>query len=145
MLLLSSQIWAVQCYFTIAKSPCWKDYDIDVTLMDMDTQQVLQTIRVAKDSPYQRVNVECTPAEVFSAYAQFSPVVWEQDKDKKFPGVRFWAMPRTPPAPGAVWEIDICYPGHFSGVPLPRTDIKDCGCDFSHIPALDIQHGINNQ
>lgn len=140
MILLSSKIWAVQCYFTIAKSPCWKDYDIDVTLVDMKKQQEAQKIRVPKDCLYNRANFECSPAEVFSAYAEFLPVVWDQDKGKKYPGVRFWAMPESSPRSGAVWEINICYPGHFSGLPLPKSDVRDCGCDFSQIPAIENQN-----
>lgn len=135
--LVSSQIWAVQCYFTIAKSDCWKDYDVDVTIMDTNTEEVVQTAHIAKNSPYTRVNFECNPKQIFSVYAQFSPTIWTQDKNKKYSGVRFWAMPETAPQPGTIWGIDICYPTQFSDLPLPKTTISDCSCNFEAIPALN--------
>ena len=137
ILLVSSKLWAVQCYFTVAKGGCWKDYDVDVVLVNRAKQENVQTIHIPKGQLYTRVNVECQSKDVFSAFAQFSPAVFEEEENNKYPGVRFWAMPLTAPKPGGVWEIDICYPLQFAKLPMPKTDNSDCKCDFSSIPALE--------
>jgi hypothetical protein len=136
LLLLSMPLWAVECYFTVAKSSCWLNYDVDVVLTDTLTSQITQTIHIPKGKLYNRAHFQCQPKQVFSAYSQFSPVVWESDKAKKYRAVRFWAMPLTEPQEGAVWSIEICYPTQFSDVPLPKSDQADCHCDFSSIEAL---------
>ena len=137
ILLVSSKLWAVQCYFTVAKGGCWKDYNVDVVLVNTAKQENVQTIHIPKGQLYTRVNVECQSKDVFSAFAQFSPAVFEEEANNKYPGVRFWAMPLTAPKPGVVWEIDICYPLQFAKLPMPKTDNSDCKCDFSSIPALE--------
>jgi hypothetical protein len=140
LLSLSFQIHAVDCHVTFVKDKCWKDYQVNLKIIDMSNQSNLLGVELAPGKMWDRKKIDCQPGKILNKSATYSPVIWEGDEKREFYGVSQISLPTVAPADGKVWAIDVCFPGDFAKVPSPPGDVTNCGCDKSNIP--DIENSI---
>lgn len=129
--------WSVPCTISLVKASCWKDYDVKVDVTDLGSDKKIASVSAPKGMMYGRINFDCQPKQGLSQTATFSPIIWDADKGKSYHAIRLWYMPESEPSVGNRWEIKVCFPKHFSNVPLPQGDVSYCGCDFNVLPSLD--------
>jgi len=129
---------AFDCYLTVAKDNCWKDYDVTVSVIDAISGKILQTVVVAAQHDWQRLPFTCQPGQNLNFQSSFSPSIWQSDKGIVYPVKQYRLLPKQP-APGmTAWEVSICYSHDFSGVPKPPESSGNCVCDMQSIPALEV-------
>jgi hypothetical protein len=133
---LSFQIHAVECYITLIKDQCWKDYQVHLNIIDMSTHTNQLEIDLPKGEMWTRKKFDCQPGQIFNKSASFSPAIWQGDEQKEFASSAKINLPPSAPKEGAIWSIDICFPEGFSKVPTPVKDVGHCGCDKTNIPEL---------
>lgn len=121
---------AFQCYITVMKGNCWKNFNVKIDVIDDETQQhVVPTIDLNKETMWQRKPFECQPRQAFNYLASYTPPIWQDNQGKQYPSKRIWYMPeKIKPKVGA-WEIPLCFPTDFSSVPLPPNADDLCTCD----------------
>lgn len=134
--MVSSQLLAFPCYFTLAKDSCWTNYDVKVTVIDATTNQTLTTVEAPKGTSWARQTFECQPAEKLMYQASFQPVFWQSDIGKVYMALRYWFLPGSIGADQIAWEIPVCYPADFAAVPFPPDAAGNCHCDFKGIPPI---------
>lgn len=136
-LLLSSQVHAVKCYFTLVKENCWKSYDLTVDVLDAKTRKVKATLMVPENRLWYRQEFECKPGDTLALVAKFSPIFWAGDENKTFSGQRYWKLPETVKPGETGWNVTVCFPKSFANVPLPPDATGSCTCDVASIPKPD--------
>ena len=132
----SSQVSAFTCFLTLVKDSCWTDYDVTVNMGDATTGKPVLTLSVPKGKSFSRQEFTCNAGQVFNYKASFSPIFWQADKGKIFPGKRTWSLPDTIKKGDTAWNITICYPSEFSEIPLPPTATANCKCDTQNLPPV---------
>ncbi|KTD12056.1 periplasmic protein [Legionella gratiana] len=132
----SCSLWAFTCYYTLAKDNCWTKYNVTVQVIDGLTEKVLITPTVPAGKSWVRETFSCSVAQSLMFRAQFSPVFWENDKDKVYVSKRFWPLPGTINPGDSAWNISVCFPADFTQVPLPPEATSNCTCDFDSIPVI---------
>lgn len=135
-LMIAGQGFAFPCYFTLAKDNCWTDYEVNLTLSDADTNQVITTFTVAKGESWKRQPFSCQPGQRLTYQATFNPVFWQGDQGKIYPAQRFLSLPAAIGKDQSGWDIPICFPAAFSEVPFPPKAAGNCRCDFSAIQPI---------
>ncbi|KGP63166.1 hypothetical protein EP47_06710 [Legionella norrlandica] len=133
--LINTSLWAFTCIYTLAKDSCWTEYNVTVDVIDELTSKTLLTVTAPKGKPWARGTFNCEPAQGLRYVAQFSPVFWENDAGKTYPGLRNWYLPAKINPGDLAWTIPICYPSDFAQVPFPPKAGGNCQCDFDSIPA----------
>ena len=135
----SSQLWAITCYYTLAKENCWSKYTISVDVIDAMSNKVLTTVTVPEGKMWVRQTFPCEAAQKLMYQARFSPMIWESEKGKVYPAKNYWSLPTEIHPGDTAWNVSVCYPEDFSQVPLPPEATGHCSCDFKSIPVIQPQ------
>ena len=129
---------AIECYITVVKASCWKNYDVSVTVTDAKTNAELGKITVYEGSMWKRDTFSCKEGQTLALTAKFVPEFWSGDAAKEFKSIRFWRLPEKAGANAIGWNIKVCYPKWFANVPVPPDAGADCDCDMSAVPAFKV-------
>lgn len=130
---------ALECYITIVKASCWKNYDLTVTVNNAETGMKLGEITVYEGRLWGREKFDCTPGITLSLEAGFSPEIWSGDNERVFKATRFWKLPKKPTNAEALgWNVTVCYPKWFSDVPTPPDASAKCECDLQEVPKFEV-------
>ena len=135
-MLVSMLATAFPCYITLVKDNCWKDYDVSVDVKDASNNKVLKTIVIAAGEAWARGQWACEPKQRLLFLAKFTPAFWKDDEGKIYSAKHYWSLPEAVTEGTTIWNIPVCYPTDFSGVPLPPDASGACQCDMTKIPAL---------
>jgi hypothetical protein len=130
---------AFNCYLTVAKDNCWKNYNASVSVIDASSGKILQTVKVASQHDWQRLPFTCQPGQNLNFQSSFSPSIWQGDKGVVYPAKKYKLLPKEPAVGQTAWEVSICYSHDFSGVPIPPESNGNCVCDMKSIPALEVR------
>lgn len=124
------------CVLQLAKSNCWKGFQVNVQPVDVNTGQPVGTPIVLDKDTFNTMApiVGCQPLENLSFQATFTPAVWANSGDAVYPTNQFWQAPDVLPPKANKWIISICFANDFSAVPLPLQAGSSCECTF---PAID--------
>lgn len=133
---LMTQAQAVPCYMTIVKDSCWTAYDVNINIVDVQTEKVLTSMNIPKGKSWVRKEVSCQPSETVMMRATFSPVFWESDKNKSYSARKYGTFPEKPDEGVLAMNLTICFANDFSEVPLPPESSGHCVCDMTNIPAI---------
>lgn len=136
---LSFPTHAFNCFLTIAKDSCWLNYNVTVDMIDTKNGKTVASVVIPEGQAWTRIPFGCQPDQSFSFQAKFSPAFWNQDTDKVYPGHHYWSLPKLIKKGEAAWNLTICYPNSFSGVPLPPDASGQCLCNIKNIPAVEPQ------
>lgn len=136
---LSVQVQAFPCFLTLVKDSCWTNYDLTVIVTDRSTEKQVMTIAVPQGQSWSRQKFECQPKEGLRFSASFTPVFWESDTGKTYPSRHDWTFPAAIAAGDTAWNMTICYPSEFSGVPFPPDAGGNCKCNTAIIPQVKPQ------
>ncbi len=128
------QAHAFQCFLTLVKDSCWTNYNVNVVITNASTGKAITDVNVYLGKSWNRVQFECQPGETLSFSASFTPVFWQSDQGKVYPGFHDWTLPLKPAKGETAWNITLCYPEQFSEVPLPPTAGNSCKCNKEDIP-----------
>ncbi len=129
--------FAFPCYLTLIKDDCWQGFDVTFRAFDVTNEEVLVDFSIPPDELWGRRMFECNPKQTFRFEAEFSPVIWQDDAGRKYPGKRYWSTPEN--INGAVgWNISVCFSDDFSSVPMPPTATR-CRCDRTVAPPISDQ------
>ena len=130
--------WAIQCYYTLVKDNCWLNYDVNVDVFDADTSKPLTRVVVPKGQAWSRVAFPChANGQKLIYQAQFSPVFWENDKNKVFSAKDYWLLPNTVNPGDSAWNVPVCFSKDFAEVPMPPEATGACVCDFKSVPEIE--------
>ncbi|MBN9231523.1 MAG: hypothetical protein BGO90_09395 [Legionella sp. 40-6] len=134
---ISSPLWAITCYYTLAKDNCWLRYNVSVEVMDAISAQTLTTVTVPAGESWTRVTFPCkTNGQKLMYRARFTPSIWESEKGKIYSAKNFWSLPSAVNPGDSAWNVSVCFSSDFSEVPLPPEAVNTCKCDFSKIPVI---------
>lgn len=133
---LVTNVYAVECYITMVKGSCWKNYNLTVNIYDASTNENLGDINVWEGDLWARKSFSCSPGQVLSLEAKFTPIIWDQDEGKAYRGLRFWKLPDRADENVSGWNVTVCYPESFADVPVPPGSSGKCECDIKNIPKL---------
>lgn len=103
-------------------------------MLDVENEKTVVKIDLPQDKLWVRQSFECHPKQTFRFESQFSPAIWKDDEGKIYKGKRYWSLPVSTEN-AAAWNMTICYPDDFSGVPVPQ-DASKCGCDRTLAPPI---------
>jgi hypothetical protein len=135
--LFASPLWAITCYYTLAKDNCWLKYNVTVEVMDALSAKVLTTATVPAGKSWTRVTFPCeTNGQKLMYRAQFSPSIWDSEKGKVYMAKNYWSLPNGVNEGDSAWNVSVCYPSDFSEVPMTPEATGSCACDFSSIPEI---------
>ena len=143
----SSSIYAFSCYLTIMKSSCWQDFDVTITATDqVSHKQVIKAQDLKKNNLWTRTKFECSPRQGLVFQASFTPAIWQGTGNKMYQPKRVWFLPSDIEKGITSWNIPICYPSAFIGVPLPPNAKSLCTCENvkKDIPAIPIPVAKSN-
>lgn len=136
-LFFSSQVLAFTCYFTLVKDSCWTHYNVTVDVMDADKNKTLTSVEVPAGKSWTRQKFSCEPAQRLMYRAQFTPVFWQSQEGQVYMATRYWTLPASAGEKDVAWDVPVCYPKDFSGVPFPPDVPGNCKCDFDGIPPIE--------
>jgi hypothetical protein len=134
--LFSTQALAFPCFLTAVKDNCWTDYDVTITVRDAITDEQLSTVLVPKGKSWVRQPFTCKSGQRLGYAATFQPNIWENDKGKVFYATSFIMLPDQIEAGQKAWDLPVCFPLAFPGVPFPPKAIGNCKCDLKSIPPV---------
>lgn len=138
-LVISSPLWAFNCYLTVAKGSCWTKYKVNLEVIDSRTSKVLTTVTIPEGKDWAREAFVCEPSQQITYNAHFTPYAWAQDEDKAYKPYKLLTLPDKSKPEEKAWLISACFPADFSGVPYPLEAGQHCACDFSVIPGVPPQ------
>jgi len=133
---ISAQAFAFDCYVTLIKGSCWKNYDVTVSVLNANTEANLLEIVAPKGQMWTRQSFNCQPGTKLNYKAKFLPVIWESEANKIYPAVQYWSLPTDIKQNTSAWNLSICFPDAFSAVPLPPDATDQCHCDMKSVPPL---------
>lgn len=126
---------ALDCYITVVKASCWKNYDVHVTVNNAETGLKLGEITIYEGKLWGREKFTCNPGITLALEANYSPDIWSGDKDRVFKAIRFWKLPKAPSNADATgWNVTVCYPKWFANIPTPPDATANCECDIQSVP-----------
>lgn len=131
----------VTCYLNIVKNSCWNEYDVNIIVEDMTQRKPLSKVVLPKNTKWKRVSFNCSPGQTIHYLATFSPAFWEALKGKTYFSKQYWSLPSELTPGDVAWELTICFPKEFSGVPFPPTAGQDCKCQTNLITPLKLEGG----
>ena len=119
----------------LAKSACWKNYEVSVDLVDYKTHESLARYELPKTENGEKVikkTFPCTPAQQVYLSAKFSPPIWQNQKDKAYRSIQIWQIPTQALGAHSKLKLQACFAKDFANVPMPTTgDVSHCSCDFT--------------
>ena len=133
---LVAQAQAFPCYITIVKDSCWKDYDVSIKVEDVMSEKPITNILIPSGESWKRYEFSCKEKLTIQLKATFSPVIWETDQDKSYLSKSFLSFPDEIKPGQTAWNMTVCYPGQFEGVPTPPDVSAGCRCDTKSIPPV---------
>jgi len=136
MILLASSSRASDCYFSLVKGACWKDYTVTVDIMDAVSGKKLVSVTIPENKVWGREKFSCSASQSLSFDAYFTPTIWEADKNKHYSGKSTWMLPAKLEKGKTAWNVTLCFPREFSEVPAPPTATNDCACEIDKLPPL---------
>lgn len=132
--MLSNFCWAQEnypCVLKLAKSNCWKGYQVTVQPMDADTGESFgNPIVLEKDVFQVSAPIACKPRQNITFKATISPAVWAESRTS-FSSTKFWLTPKKLPRGATEWIATMCFSKDFSTVPMPLAAGANCACDFA--------------
>lgn len=131
-----TQVHAFTCFVTLIKDSCWTNYNVTATVVDADSGHTLATITVPQGTPWGRGKFACEPKQTLSMSTVFSPIFWQNDQNKVYPGQHDWQLPIAIKKGETAWNIPVCYPEEFAEVPVPPTAGSNCKCNKESVPSL---------
>ncbi len=137
--LITSPLWAITCYYTLAKDNCWLKYNVSVQVIDALTTKVLTTVTVPAGQSWARVTFPCEIGQKLTYHAQFTPFIWESEKHKVYEAKNYWSLPNAVHPGDTAWNVSVCYSSDFSEVPMTPEATNSCACDFKSIPIIKPQ------
>ncbi|MBA2656128.1 MAG: hypothetical protein H0U70_03990 [Tatlockia sp.] len=132
----SSESFAFQCYLTLVKDSCWTNYEVKLNVLNAASNKLLTSVSAAKGKSWARQAFDCEPGTKLIYQASFQPIFWESDKGKSYMAIHYWTLPDQIGAKESAWDIPVCFPSAFAGVPFPPHAAGDCRCDFLDIPSI---------
>ncbi|QDP73014.1 hypothetical protein FOG18_10780 [Legionella israelensis] len=135
-LFFSAQVMAFNCYLTLVKDSCWTNYNVTVDVIDAGENKTILTIEVPAGKSWNRQQFTCEPSQRLMYKAKFTPVFWQSEKGKSYMAIRYWVLPSSIKATDVAWNVSVCYPSDFSGVPFPPDAEGNCKCDFKSLPSI---------
>lgn len=138
-LALSLRLQAFPCFLTLVKDSCWTNYNLSVVVTNVNNEKAMFTVSIPEGQSWSRQKFECQPKDGLSFSATFTPVFWESDADKVYPSQHNWSFPEAIAKGDTAWNMTICYPNEFSGVPLPPDAGGNCKCNTDTIPIIKPQ------
>lgn len=137
--LVSTQVFAFPCYFTLVKDSCWANYDLKVVVMDANLNKPLVTVEVPKGKSWTRQGFTCQPGQKLMYQASYQPTFWKSEQGKTYMALRYWSLPAEISKKDTAWDIPVCFAAAFAEVPFPPDATGNCVCNFSGIPPLKPQ------
>lgn len=134
----SMQASAFTCFLTLVKNSCWTNYDVTVELTNASTGDSMVKALAPKGKTYVREQFTCEAAQAFNFSATFLPIIWESEKGKHYPGKTTWSLPPEIAKGDTAWNVTMCYPEEFSGVPYPSEASGNCKCDNINLPPIPV-------
>lgn len=110
----------------------------------MNNQKQLAQATVEKNAKWKRISFSCQPAETLHYKAVFSPIFWQSEKGKVYNATQFWSLPAKLKAGDVAWELTICFPKDFSGVPFPPTATGNCKCQYDQVTPLKHKKAVDS-
>lgn len=138
-LIVASPTWSFNCYLTVAKGSCWKNYNVTIEAIDSINSKSLIKMTVPQGKDWERQPFTCEPAQRLTYQASFTPTIWEQDKGKIYKPFKFMFLPKEVKPGEKAWVVSVCFPANFAETPLPPDAGAKCACDFESIPPLPPQ------
>lgn len=138
LFILSINAYSVRCFVTGVKASCWESYNVTINVVDTKNDQKLATIIIPAQNIWSRQEFECSPGQNIRLDATFTPDIWEKHKGRVYSGLNFWKLPVTPPKDKEVWHLSVCFPNHFSQVPLPPEAGHICECNMKDVEPLKL-------
>lgn len=135
----STAVLAFPCFITLVKDACWAEYTVTMKVLDASANKTVATIVLPKGKNWGRVEFSCVPQEKFLYLAQFTPAFWQGTENTVYKAQEYISVPATITAKESAWNLPVCFPKDFSGVPMPPTATAPCTCDFSNIPPVPPQ------
>ena len=135
----SYQLQAFPCFLTVVKDSCWTKYTVNITAVNPTTGKEIASINIPQGQTWFRQPFDCEPKETISITSNFTPAIWQQNAGKVYSALHNWSLPEKVATGETAWNITICYPADFAGVPLPPDAGSHCACDTSNIPPVKPQ------
>ncbi len=135
----STQLYAFPCFVTLVKNTCWTDYNVTINVTNADTTAPILSATIPQGQSWVRKKFDCQPREALSFSATFTPVIWQNEAKKIYPGGHNWFLPEAVMKDVTAWNLTICFPKEFSEVPLPPTALNNCECKTDDIPPIKPQ------
>lgn len=126
-IMFAGKMWAFPCKYTVSKTCCWTNFNVTVSLIDTANKQVVTQLTVPAGKTSVDSAFDCQPGQTFELSATFSPVIWDEDKNKSFKSKKFLSLKSQIDPQDVAWHIPIEFPTQFANVPLP-TNISNCKC-----------------
>lgn len=108
-------------------------------VVDVQSAKVLTTVTIPTNKEWVRQEFNCNPSQQLMYYAQFSPVIWDADKGKKYSAINYLTLPAAIKPSEKAWVVSSCFPFDYANVPTPPDATSQCACDLSSIPAMQPQ------
>lgn len=119
----------------VVKEACWKDYDVQIKVIDGRTSNVLYTLDLPKGKERASLKTEISPRQEFYFRATYSPVFWESDKNKTYLGKKYISAPAALSSTEHRWSMFLCFGRDFKSIPLPPKTDGHCPCPAHQLPA----------
>ena len=132
-------VHAFPCFVTFVKDSCWTNYDVTVIATNTSNSKLVMTVPILQGKSWNRQQYDCQPKDGLSFSSTFTPVIWENEAGKTYPSRRNWNFPEAIAKGDTAWNMTICYPRDFAGVPLPPDASGNCKCDTDVIPPVKPQ------
>lgn len=136
-ILYFANLHAFTCFFSFVKDSCWKDYAVTVVATDILTGKEVVTVTIDKGQMWSRKEFTCHSSQSFEFISTFTPVIWDKDAGKKYPGKSSWTLPAKIDEGKTAWNLTVCFPKEFSEVPVPPTSGSECKCMGDTLPPVD--------
>jgi hypothetical protein len=135
-LLLANYAFAFPCFITLAKDSCWDGKEVTMNVWETSSNKKVVTVKLGAKEWWSREIFECKPHEILRFDAQFSPVFWQDDQGKVYPGHSYWTLPTEAKPDEKAWSLQVCFAKDFIQVPLPPEAKGNCTCNFEQIPSI---------
>jgi hypothetical protein len=135
--LFSTQILAFPCFITLVKGSCWKDYEVNIDVLNAEDNQVITTIKIPKGKSWTRESFEAKTKQRFMLRATFTPSFWKTEDGVQYYAKKYWSLPETVEGETVAWNVGACFSSDFASVPMPPETGSNCACDKKEIPQLN--------
>jgi len=124
---------SIPCQILAAKNTCWNKYTVNISYQDAISQKEFQKFSIAKDKSHTTVKFNCIKNAGRMFVSNFTPEIWQGDVHRRFHSKKVWQVPNTVPDDKDFYEIRICFPDDFQGVPIPMGYLENCKCQYPKV------------